>query len=421
MRSNPMGVSAGRRFGHKNVSNLSGNEIFCLNRMGFEPGQICFGNSVHSLGIGIKGFGAAVSSLFGGEVREITELVSNGRRQSFDRMRQQAMRDRGEGITGVTFDVITHGACVEFLTIGSSVQKSGADDRLHFSSSSNVQQLYCQVDAGFQPKQFVFGNVAYSLGVGGGVFGALRSLSRGEVKEYTEVFEKTRKLAVERIKLDAQKAGANSILGIETSIQNMFGVREMIMTGTASVHPLLVGRTENPVTSALSNVELWNLIHLGFMPVDLVMAVSVCSLGIKGELNSLFRTLGGGEIHELSEVLDEARERTLNRMAAEADRLGADQVVGVKTQILELPGGMIEFMVIGTAVKKMAGVGTVNQSLPPQATVFEKDTFIFEGGVPVSSGVDQRRPGTESSSVKHLIILILIFTFIFLRVISHSR
>jgi hypothetical protein len=36
---------------HKHVTNLSGNEIYCLNRLGLRPGNICVGNSVFALGI----------------------------------------------------------------------------------------------------------------------------------------------------------------------------------------------------------------------------------------------------------------------------------------------------------------------------------------------------------------------------------
>jgi len=37
---------------------------------------------------------------------------------------------------------------------------------------------------------------------------------------------------------------------------------------------------------------------------------------------------------------------------------------------------MIEFMAIGTAVKRLPGITTVTPTLPPQAIIKDKDTWI---------------------------------------------
>ena len=71
-----------------------------------------------------------------------------------------------------------------------------------------------------------------------------------------------------------------------------------------------------------------------------------------------------GEITELSKLIYEARHNALSRIAAEAEACGADDVVGIKCHVYQLGGGMIEFLAIGTAVKKMQGVGTTNTMLP---------------------------------------------------------
>src|SRR4051794_7304539 len=93
---------------HKLVSGLSGNEIFCLNKLAMEPGQLCLGNSVVAIGVA-GGLGAGLSTLGGGEVTEVTRLVHDGRKKSFDRMIDEARLYGGVGITGVTFDMIDHG------------------------------------------------------------------------------------------------------------------------------------------------------------------------------------------------------------------------------------------------------------------------------------------------------------------------
>lgn len=53
--------------GHKRVTGLSGNEIFCLDKLGLKSGQLCIGNSVVALGL-TQGLGAGLSTLAGGEV-----------------------------------------------------------------------------------------------------------------------------------------------------------------------------------------------------------------------------------------------------------------------------------------------------------------------------------------------------------------
>jgi hypothetical protein len=58
------------------------------------------------------------------------------------------------------------------------------------------------------------------------------------------------------------------------------------------------------------------------------------------------------------------------------ERAGAEDVVGVKTHIAEIGHGLVEFMAIGTAVKKTAGVSVATPTLPVQAIVPDKDTWI---------------------------------------------
>src|SRR5438128_8538493 len=111
---------------HRKVSGFSGNEIFCLKKLGYAPGQLCLGNNVISLGVA-KGIGAGLSNLAGGEVTEITSLVHEGRRSAYMRMVQEAKRYGGIGLAGVSFDLINHGSNLEFIAIGSTVRNPSLD------------------------------------------------------------------------------------------------------------------------------------------------------------------------------------------------------------------------------------------------------------------------------------------------------
>ena len=166
------------------------------------------------------------------------------------------------------------------------------------------------------------------------------------------------------------------------------------MIGTASRHDALPAEASNsPVTSDLTNEEMWNIIKMGYMPIQLVLGVSVYSLGIVGGITSAFKSLGRGEIAELTSLIYEARENAIARIAQDAAACGADDVVGIKTYVYQLGSGIIEFMAIGTAVKKIPGLQTYSQQLPPQAIIRDKDTFINTAEFALGTSLNKGRGG----------------------------
>jgi uncharacterized protein YbjQ (UPF0145 family) len=155
------------------------------------------------------------------------------------------------------------------------------------------------------------------------------------------------------------------------------GIQEMVMIGTAAHHHLYPATySDGPATSDLTNEEAWNLANLGYLPIRLVLGVSVYSLGFVGGITAAFKSFARGEINEMTTLIYEARENALDHIAQDAAACGADDVVGIKTYVYGLGNGMIEFVAIGTAVKKFPGVATVHDYLPPQAVMRDKDTFI---------------------------------------------
>jgi uncharacterized protein YbjQ (UPF0145 family) len=356
---------------------FNGNEIFCLAKKGYTPGELVIGNSVWSVGF-MGGIGQALKTIGGGEVTQITDIIHDGRKAALDRMEAWTGLNGAVGISGVTSELVVHSGNIEFLSVGSAVHRDGVNaSALEFTSSSDGQEIYCQLDCGYRPISFAFGNVAYSIGLGGGIMGGFRSLVRGEVKEFSDIFYHTRHLALERIQKEAKAKGANCVVGIKTNIMKFQGLQEMVMLGTAS-HSDYYGPEyyERPATSDLTCEEMWNLIHCGYLPLELVLGVSVYSLGFAGGITSAFKSLVRGEIEELTTLVYDARENALHRLMEHAVEAGADDVVGIKTYVYSLGGGVIEFLAIGTAVKKMPGLKTVSDNLPPQAVMSDKDTFI---------------------------------------------
>lgn len=265
----------------------------------------------------------------------------------------------------------------EFISVASCVADPNAPKpQIPFSTSGNGQDLYCLLNCGFEPKRFVIGNVAYSVGLAGGIFGAIKSLGRGEIKEFSDIFNRTRHVALDRITAEAKQAGANAVVGIETRIMPFKRIHEMLMLGTAAHHPGLPASASNdPVTSDLTTEEMWNLASLGYMPQKPVLGTAVYSLGLVGGLKAMFKSLTRGEISDLTSLIYDAREHAIGLIKDEAQAIGADDVVGIRTHIHKM-GGLIEFMAIGTAVKRSPHAKTLTPQLPPQAIIKDKDTWI---------------------------------------------
>ncbi len=63
------------------------------------------------------------------------------------------------------------------------------------------------------------------------------------------------------------------------------------------------------------------------------------------------RNIVGGEIKEYTMMLSQARDQAVERMAAQAERLGANAVVGVRFTTAETMSGAAEILAYGTAVR----------------------------------------------------------------------
>ena len=374
------------------MTGLSGNEMYCLAQKGFDPGNIVVGNSVHSLGF-VRGITSGLKTLSGGEIESITQLIVDGRHAAIGRLEREAGDEGARGLTGVTSDLRKLGNLMEFIAVGSSV-RSGDTSAPFFSTACSGQDLYCQVDAGYEPRHFVIGNVVYALGIGRGIAGGLKILARrGEVKEFSDMYNHTRHLALERLEAEAAERGCNAVVDVITRILPFGpGVREMLMVGTGSYHPML-GQPKTPYTSELTGEELWNLTQLGYAPLKLVLGTSVYALGFAGGVSAFFRSFARGEINEVTRLIYDARANCLDHIRGDAESIRADGVIGVKLFIHEIGAGLVEVMAIGTAIRKHAGVSTASDQLIPQAIIRDRDTFFEQApvvpGMPHSKNLDR--------------------------------
>ena len=63
------------------------------------------------------------------------------------------------------------------------------------------------------------------------------------------------------------------------------------------------------------------------------------------------RNVVGGEIKDYTQMLTEARRLAIQRMVKEAERLGADAILGVRLATAQTMAGAAEVLAYGTAVR----------------------------------------------------------------------
>ncbi|MEZ4104147.1 MAG: YbjQ family protein [Candidatus Paceibacterota bacterium] len=69
------------------------------------------------------------------------------------------------------------------------------------------------------------------------------------------------------------------------------------------------------------------------------------------DITAMFKNIVGGEIEEYTKLQADAREQALQRLVKDAERLGADAVIGLRITTTVVSQGSAEILVYGTAVK----------------------------------------------------------------------
>src|SRR5437899_12103606 len=81
-----------------------------------------------------------------------------------------------------------------------------------------------------------------------------------------------------------------------------------------------------------------------------VFGLVVRSRGLGGNIMAGLRSLGGGEITEYTELLEEARRHAIDRMVQNANAMGANAITTMHFDSSEVGQTMSEIVAYGTAV-----------------------------------------------------------------------
>ena len=85
--------------------------------------------------------------------------------------------------------------------------------------------------------------------------------------------------------------------------------------------------------------------------LGLVQGSTVRSRNIGRDIGAGFQSIIGGEVKTYTEMTKNAREEAYNRMVNEANKLGADAIIGVRFTTSMIMTGASEMLAYGTAVK----------------------------------------------------------------------
>jgi len=84
--------------------------------------------------------------------------------------------------------------------------------------------------------------------------------------------------------------------------------------------------------------------------LGLVRGNTIRARHIGRDIMAGFKNIVGGEITDYTKMMAESREQSLDRMKEEAEKLGANAIVGTRFMTASLMQGTAELLVYGTAV-----------------------------------------------------------------------
>ena len=85
--------------------------------------------------------------------------------------------------------------------------------------------------------------------------------------------------------------------------------------------------------------------------LGLVKGNTIRARHIGNDIIAGLKSLVGGEIPEYTKLMAESREQAIDRMIHEAERIGADAIIGVHFTTSVIMSGAAELLAYGTAVK----------------------------------------------------------------------
>src|SRR5208337_4911340 len=98
----------------------------------------------------------------------------------------------------------------------------------------------------------------------------------------------------------------------------------------------------------LSGNEVYCLAQKGYAPGNIVVGNSVYSLGVIRGFMSSIKTLAGGEVGSITQLIVDGRHAAINRLEQEARNEGDRGLTGVASDLRKI-SNLMEFIAIGSS------------------------------------------------------------------------
>jgi uncharacterized protein YbjQ (UPF0145 family) len=232
-----------------------------------------------------------------------------------------------------------------------------------FTSDLSVGSFALCHELGLKPLAQVMGSSIYQVGYSSTLPTGWAGGFMFELDALSQAWNEVRDRAFSRLAQEAEHVGADAVVGVQISSgarEFTEGAIECVVIGTAVRHEKRAGAGAQPVLTELSVPDYAKLVRAGIETLGVVAWTSVFFVQswAAGQSGLLGGFMGNQEMTDYTQGLYEAREAVMSRVTAQAGRLGASGVVGVRighrAQGGAQNGVIINFSAIGTAIRQDA-------------------------------------------------------------------
>lgn len=247
-----------------------------------------------------------------------------------------------------------------------------------FTSDLSIPEFALLAQMKMKPLGLVMGSCIYHVGYQ--IPGYFQSQ---EMQYLSQALYEAREKSMTRMEIEAIALNADGIVGVRLEIKSSMFLEnsiEVTAIGTAVAAPEGEDhrKPDNyPFTSDLSVQDFYLLYKMGYIPQELVVGNCVYHIRHQGWMQQLSNVGMNVELDNFTQGLYEARELAMTRMQTEAERHGAEGIVGVNIVEKSFSGwnpNVIEFLAIGTSIIKRKNFDHTTVTAEPRLTLSMDET-----------------------------------------------
>jgi uncharacterized protein YbjQ (UPF0145 family) len=222
-------------------SAASGMELYCHLDVGYHPIRFVMGNIAYALGIG-RGFTGKLRTLAQGEVHEYSQMYNGIRHHALERLRAEASAAGANSVVDVLIRMLPYHAnpgTLELLLTGTAshhprLSAGPVRPEQVVTSELTGEEIWNLAALGYAPMSLLMTTSVYSLGVAAGIGTMMKAMSKGELPQVTKLIYMARENALEMLRAEASRIGAEQVIGNKLRIIELqAGLIEVMAIGTA--------------------------------------------------------------------------------------------------------------------------------------------------------------------------------------------